>query len=158
MKTRILTTLLLALAISYNSTAQTHKKTHKKTAKKEVTKKHVAPEDKKPMDTFKDPLWAPKGYHSEYHVYFPDYETFYDPHRGYVTRDKDSWVASPSMPLFLSNKELNKQPRIQILKDISLDMRPELNYPRYMKMYPADPNGRVILAPVPKAAGQSGTP
>ncbi len=158
MKTRILTTLFLALAISFNCAAQNHKRTHKKTIKKEAVKKQVAPEDRKPMETFKTPEWAPKDYHSEYHVYFPDYETFYDPHRGYVVKDKDSWVASPSMPLFLSNKELHKPARIQILKDISLDMRPELNYPRYMKMYPADPNGKVILAPVPKPAGQSGTP
>lgn len=156
---RILTTLLLALAISFNSTAQTHKRPHKKTVTKEVHKeREVAPEDKKPMETFKDPEWAPKEYHSEYHVYFPDYEMFYDPHRGYISRVNDKWVVRQSMPLFLTNKELNKPPRIQILKDISLDMRPELNYPRYMKLYPADPNGRVILAPVPKPAGQSGTP
>ena len=144
MRTRIITTLLLAILMSYQCAAQSDNK-------------KVPPEDKAPIETFKDPVWAPKGYHSQYHVYFPDYQTFYDPHRGYVTRVENSWVVSSSMPLFLSGKDLTKT-RIQILEDITLDMRPELNYPRYMKMYPASPGMEPVLVPVPKPAGQSGTP
>lgn len=151
---KYLLTILLITLLPYFSAAQTNRKrTHQKNVKvKETT---VAPEDQKPVNTFKNPRWAPAGYKSQYHVYFPDYETFYDPGRGYVTRDKDSWIASPSMPLFLNNADL-KTTRIQILEDIGLDSRPELSYPRYMKMYPADPSKKPILTPVPKNAGQSG--
>src|SRR4051812_15632364 len=133
MKTRIIPALLIAVLFSYPSDAQTRKKaghTTKKESPARPAVKAIAPEDKRPINTFKDPVWAPKGYHSQHHVYFPDYETFYDPRRGYIVKDKNSWVASPSMPLFLSNKDLAKE-RVMILEDLSLDLRPEESYPRY---------------------------
>lgn len=155
----IIAATLLSL-LPFSISAQTKKTGHKTTKKVTQTKapvKAVAPEDAKPVKTFKDPTWSPRGYHSQYHVYFPDYEMFYDPHRGYVYREKGSWVASPSMPLYLSNKDLSKE-RVQILEDLSLDLRPEESYPRYMKMYPANPNNKVILAPVPSSTGGPGRP
>ena len=157
MITRNMVAVILLAMLPFSSIAQTKKKGGNKTTTKKAAVKTVAPEDRKPMNTFKDPAWAPKGYHSQYHVYFPDYETFYDPHRGYIVKDKNSWVASPSMPLFLSNKDLAKE-RVMILEDLSLDLRPEESYPRYMKMYPANPNDKVILAPVPTSTGGPGRP
>lgn len=117
--------------------------------------REVAPEHREPVKTFKDPQWAPAGYHSEYHVYFPDHQAFYDPRRGYIVNDNGKWVVIPTMPLFLEQSQLSKT-RIQILKDLSLDTRPELSYPRYMKMYPAAPSREPIMVPVPKATGQPG--
>lgn len=161
MTTRNIIVMILLSILPFSSIAQTKKKTGHKTEKKETPvstpAKKVEREDAKPVKTFSDPKWAPKGYHSQYHVYFPDYEMFYDPHRGYVYRDNNSWVASPSMPLYLSNKDISKE-RVMILEDLSLDLRPEESYPRYMKMYPADPNKKVILVPVPNSAGGPGRP
>ena len=109
----------------------------------------------KPMQTFKKEAWMPTDYKYDHPIYFPDYYTFYDPQRGYVVWEKDSWIARPSMPLFLKSSDL-KKPRIQILEDIGINKRPELDYPRYMKMYPALPGERDVIAPVPKPAGQPG--
>ena len=142
--------MLFVALLPFSTSAQDQNK-----KRKHVKNIEVAPENKKPMETFKNPAWAPAGYKSQYHVYFPDYDAFYDPNRGYIIKEKDTWTATPSMPLFLSNEELPRT-RIQILEDLSLDMRPEQNYPRYMKMYPRDPKGKVILTPVPNSAGRPG--
>ena len=95
------------------------------------------------------PAWAPAhGYDATAHVYFPDYYTFYDPKRGgYVYWENGKWTFSPATPPFLEKADLGKS-RVKILKGISLDLFPELNYPYYMKMYPPDPNGNTLV-PVP---------
>ncbi|HYD22550.1 MAG TPA: hypothetical protein VEB40_13805 [Flavipsychrobacter sp.] len=146
MRLKLIAFVVFSLCFSLSAEAQKQKK---------KSKAPKAGAVEKPVNTFKKPSWAPTGYSADHHVYFPDYYTFYDPRRGYVTWEKDSWVASPTMPLFLSNEDLSKA-RIQILNDISIDKRPELSYPRYMKMYPARPGSKEILAPVPAPAGQPG--
>ena len=82
-------------------------------------------------------------------LYFPDYYAFYDPKRGYVFWDlkAQTWTSSRELPKFMSEVDMSKT-RIQILKGLSLDLYPELNYPRYMKLYPAQQNDPKV--PVPK--------
>jgi hypothetical protein len=154
MATNNIITILLLSLLPMTGMAQKHnKQKHKKHLPAAAT---AAPgTEHKPMKTFKDPEWAPVGYHSEKHIYFPDYYTFYDPHRGYITWEKDTWVARPTMPLFLENKDIRKE-RVQILEDISLDLYPEQNYPRYMKMYPASPGAPDMMIPVPNSTGRPG--
>ncbi len=97
------------------------------------------------------PEWAgAQNYDAKAHVYFPDYYTFYDPARGgYLYWDKDNFTFSPNKPPFLEKVDLAKS-RIQILKGLSLDLHPERNYPRYMKLYPANNQGNAnVPVPIP---------
>jgi len=99
----------------------------------------------------KVPSWADgQNYDASAHVYFPDYYTFYDPARGgYLYWDNNNFSFSPNVPSFLEKVDLSKS-RIKILKGLSLDLHPELNYPYYMKLYPADGNGNLnVPVPVP---------
>jgi hypothetical protein len=107
--------------------------TSKKKGKKAPARKSVVKAKKTP------PSWAPaKGYKATEPVYFPDYHAFYDPKRGYVywNQSASTWTTSPQPPKFMSSVDMSKT-RIQILKDLSLDLHPEANYPNYMKLYPA---------------------
>ena len=97
------------------------------------------------------PEWAAAhNYDAKAHVYFPDYYTFYDPARGgYLYWDKNNFTFSPNKPSFLEKVDLAKS-RIQILKGLSLDLHPERNYPRYMKLYPANNQGNAnVPVPIP---------
>jgi len=98
------------------------------------------------------PTWASAhNYTGNAHAYFPDYYTFYDANRGgYVFWDHDKWSFTPTMPPYLQNKDLAKS-RVQILKGLSLDLQPQQNYPRYMKLYPPVP-GAPTDVPVPTPA------
>jgi len=100
--------------------------------------------------TTSSPSWAKaKGYNMDAHVYFPDYYSFYDPNRGgYVFWNNNKWTFTPAIPPYMSKVDLSKS-RVQILKGLSLDLHPELDYPRYMKLYPADPNSNAADVPVP---------
>jgi hypothetical protein len=154
MKARILAAFLI-LMLPFAADSQSKKKSASQAKKKTVA---PAGTEQRPMKTFKQqPAWAPKDYHSDRHIYFPDYHTFYDPNRGYVSWQNNDWVASPVMPLYMKEADL-RNTQIQILEDLSIDKRPELSYPRYMKMYPAGPGSKELLVPVPKPAGQPGTP
>ena len=104
----------------------------------------------------KVPSWAKaQNYDASAHVYFPDYYTFYDPARGgYLYWDKNNFSFSPEVPSFLEKADLSKA-RIKILKGLSLDLHPEMNYPYYMQLYPADGNGNVN-APVPIPGNPAG--
>lgn len=83
------------------------------------------------------------------HVYFPDYFAFYDAGRqGFVYWAQNKWVFSPTVPLYLQKIDLSKS-RIKILDGLSLDLHPEINYPNYMKLYPADPKSEPLNVPVP---------
>jgi len=97
------------------------------------------------------PEWsAAHGYLGKEHVYFPDYYSFYDPKRGgYVYWQDNRWAFSTSVPPTMIKINLTKT-RIQLLKGLSLDLYPELNYPNYIKLYPPAPNGNVsVPAPPP---------
>lgn len=98
------------------------------------------------------PTWAAShNYMGDAHVYFPDYYTFYDANRGgYVFWDNNKWTFTPTLPPYLQNKDLSKS-RVQILKGLSLDFQPQLNYPHYMKLYPPVP-GAGTDVPVPAPA------
>jgi hypothetical protein len=102
------------------------------------------------------PDWAPAlHYDATAHAYFPDYYTFYDAGRGgYVYWENGTWTFSPAVPPYLKKVDLRKS-RIKILKELSLDLHPELNYPYYMKMYPPDPNGNTLV-PVPIPGNPAG--
>ena len=95
------------------------------------------------------PPWAAAhNYDATSHVYFPDLYMFYDPNRGgYVYWEKGTWSFTPTMPPYMANIDLSHS-RIQILKGLSLDLHPELDYPYYMQQYPADPNNNTMV-PVP---------
>jgi hypothetical protein len=95
------------------------------------------------------PPWAEaQHYNATQHAYFPDYYTFYDPARGgYLYWDKNNYTFSPTIPPFMEKANLAKT-RVKILEGLSLDLHPELNYPYYMNLYPADPNGNTLV-PVP---------
>lgn len=95
------------------------------------------------------PAWAAAhSYDASAHAYFPDYYTYYDPKRkGYVYWDKGKYVFTPALPPFMEKVDMSRT-RVKILKGLSLDLHPELNYPYYMQLYPPDPNNH-ILVPVP---------
>lgn len=43
--------------------------------------------------------YAPKFYNRNEYVYFPGYQTYYDPYRRvYIYRERDRWVPTPIMP------------------------------------------------------------
>lgn len=94
------------------------------------------------------PPWASAhNYDATAHVYFPDYYTYYDPKRGgYVFWEHGNWSFSPSIPPYLEKVDLSKS-RIQILKGLSLDLHPELDYPHYMKLYPAEHDYDMVPVP-----------
>jgi len=127
--------LALMLLLSFSSIAQQIKHTHHK-------RHHIV---------HRLPPWAPAhNYTGESHVYFPDYYTFYDANRGgYVFWEDNKWTFTPTLPPYLQNKDLKKS-RVQILKGLSLDMQPQLNYPNYMKLYPPVPGaGTDVPVPAP---------
>jgi len=111
--------------------------------------------NQKATDPTSLPSWAAAhNYDATAHVYFPDYYTFYDPRRGgYVFWQNGKYTFSPSMPPFLEKADLTKS-RVKILKGISLDLHPEQDYPRYMKLYPPDDNGNSkVPVPIPGNPG-----
>lgn len=133
--------VLLVSLFSFTSNAQDN--TGKTTKSKHKTKKTGK--------AVTVPPWAAAhNYDATTHVYFPDYYTYYDPNRGgYVYWDKGKWDFSPSVPSYLEKVDLSKS-RIQILKGLSLDKYPELNYPYYMEMYPPNPdNNSMVPVPIP---------
>jgi hypothetical protein len=98
----------------------------------------------------KVPEWAAAhNYDATAYVYFPDYYTFYDPARGgYVFWENGKWSFTPSVPAYLEKVDLGKS-RIQILKGLSLDLHPQLDYPHYMKLYPAEHPNNMVPVPIP---------
>ncbi|HRO42839.1 MAG TPA: hypothetical protein PL009_08395 [Flavipsychrobacter sp.] len=89
-----------------------------------------------------------KSFHSSKPVYFPDYYAFYDPARGYVfwNETTHTWNESQQPPKFMMNIDMSKT-RIQLIEGLHLDLRPEQNYPNYMKLYPARENDPKIPVP-----------
>lgn len=96
------------------------------------------------------PGWASAHkYDATTHIYFPDYYVYYDPARGgYIFWDTGKWNFSPAVPPFLEKVDLSSS-RVQILKGLSLDLHPELNYPYYMKLYPAEHSNNLVPVPPP---------
>ncbi len=146
MNNRILLVLMICIlpfcGHAQDNTAKHTKHKHKATHK--TAKATVAP-----------PWAAAHNYDATAHVYFPDYYTFYDPNRGgYVYWSGGQYVFTPAMPPVMEKADMGKA-RIQILKGISLDLHPELNYPYYMKQYPADNNGNTMV-PVPTQGNPAG--
>lgn len=145
MKRTILFVLLICL-IPYFGLAQDAPAKHTKHKKKahKTEKTIVAP-----------PWAAAHKYDATAHVYFPDYYTYYDPNRGgYIFWNDGKYTFTPSLPPFLEKVDLSSS-RIQILKGLSLDLHPELNYPYYMKQYPADNNNNTMV-PVPVPGNPAG--
>ena len=135
-------TISLLMMLSITCFAQ-GKKHHKKTAKV-----------KKEMVTEMPGWFTAHGKAQPAHVYFPDYYAFYDANRqGFVFWAHNKWEFSPSVPPYLEKVDLSKS-RIQLLKGLSLDLHPELNYPNYMKLYPAQPTGQPLEVPVPNITHQ----
>jgi len=82
------------------------------------------------------------------YVYFPDFYAFYDPQRGYVfwNAETKTWKTSQEPPKFMIKNDQSNV-RIQILEGLHLDLRPEQNYPNYMKLYPARENDPKVPVP-----------
>jgi len=134
--------LLPFFSQAQDSASQSAKHKHKKTHK--TAKAAVVP-----------PWAAAHNYDATAHVYFPDYYTFYDPNRGgYVYWSNGKYTFTPALPPFLEKVDMSKS-RIQILKGLSLDLQPELNYPYYMQQYPAD-NSNNTMVPVPIPGNPAG--
>ncbi len=93
------------------------------------------------------PAWAPAhGYRAKNHVYFRDYQTFYDPYReGYVYRRNNKWVFSRSVPTFLVGVNLGNA-RMNLITDIPVNRRPEQYYSRYANRYPRDSRIQVNIS------------
>ena len=85
------------------------------------------------------PSWAKAHrYTAKRHVYFRDYNVFYDARRqGYVYLHKNKWRFSKAVPSYLIGVDLNRA-RIQVLNDLAYTSRPELYHSRYAKRYPRD--------------------
>lgn len=132
MKLNRLITVALLCALPLGSFAQTKHKKHHHKAKTAAT-------DRIP-GTFKNDqaVWMKSSnYKGQEHVYFPDYYTFYDPKRGgYMFWENGKWSFTPTMPPYMQQMDMSKD-RVQVLKGLSLDLHPELDYPSYMKLYPA---------------------
>lgn len=90
------------------------------------------------------PAWAVRhDYYADHHVYFRDYDTFYDPYRGgYVYRYANDWRFSRDIPTFLASVDLGRA-RVQIMADIPLTKRPEQYYDSYRSRYPRNPRVQV---------------
>ena len=82
------------------------------------------------------PAWAgPHKYEGKRHVYFQDYNTFYDPYRdGYVYLDRGRWTFSAKVPAFMINVNLGRA-NIRILQDIPINRHPEDFYNDYDRSY-----------------------
>lgn len=85
------------------------------------------------------PSWAnAQRYTAKKHVYFRDYNVFYDARRqGYVYLHKNKWRFSKGVPSYLRGVNLNRA-RIQVLNDVAYTSRPEQYHSRYEKRYPRD--------------------
>lgn len=77
------------------------------------------------------PAWGKRhNYHGDRHVYFKEYNTYYDPRRaGYVYLDGGRWAFSASVPTFLLNVDLGRA-QIQFIQDVPLTRRPEVYHRR----------------------------
>ena len=141
---RTLLTLLLACTTPFLVLAQDAPVKHKSHKHKTTTKPQQV----------KAPQWAAAhNYDATSHVYFPDYYTFYDPNRGgYVYWDKGTWVVTPAVPPYMEKVDLSHS-RIQILKGLSLDLHPELDYPHYMELYPPVNGNNMVPVPIPGNPG-----
>lgn len=135
MKLRYFVIAILIILIPVLCYSQGHGK-HKSHKAKHSKVKHMSPG------------WGKKhGYQNNYHVYFPDYYTFYDPARGYVYWNNNYWVTSQSLPSFLTSVDLGRA-RIQILTNEPLSAHPEVRYHTYIGQYPARNIG--ISIPIPR--------
>ena len=133
--------LIFFCVISFSSIAQdtatVHKHKHKSKTKAKTAK----------IDKPLPPWAAAHNYDATEHVYFPDYYTFYDAGRGgYVFWKDTGWSFTPAMPPYMEKVDLSKE-RVQILKGLSLDLQPQLNYPNYMEQYPAQPGYNKVPVP-----------
>jgi len=98
------------------------------------------------------PGWAnAHRYNARHHVYFRDYNAFYDPNRGgYIYWYNNAWIFSPTVPLFMAGVNLNRA-RIQVINDVPFDARPEIYYDRYARRYPRNVNIQINI-PLPPHA------
>lgn len=135
-KTRYIFTLMLLILFPLINEAQSSKK------------KPIKIKAKKTQITTEKPKLTWDKYNGTGTVYFPDYYAFYDPERGYIfwNVNNNKWTTSSKPPTFMSKVNMSRT-RIQILKDLSLDLHPETNYPNYMKLYPAQINDPLVPVP-----------
>jgi hypothetical protein len=81
--------------------------------------------------------WAtPHHYNYNSHVYFPDYQVFYDPYQGgYEYMNGNRWAFSENLPAFLANVDLGGA-RIQVMSGVPLSTHPRTYYNTYYRRYP----------------------
>lgn len=89
--------------------------------------------------------WArPHRYEYAHHVYFPDYEMFYDPYRdGYVYRMRNGWRFSRSVPSVYARVNFGRA-RMQVIRNIPVYREPV--YQEYVRRYPRNPNVDIHLS------------
>ena len=139
--------ILMALTIPVLGFGQS--KTGHKKQKSKAAHKTVAHKTAKATETPR--LVAPATkYDASSDIYFPKYYTYYDAGRGgYVSGDSSDARFTPAAQPFLQKVNMGKM-RLRLFKGLSLDLHPELNFPHYIKQYPADPHDNVMVAaPIP---------
>lgn len=82
--------------------------------------------------------WAARRHYAyAQHVYFPDYQTFYDARRrGYTYRHGGRWIFTQSMPSFLVGVNWSNA-RLEYMNNVPLDVYPQTYYDTYSSRYPA---------------------
>ncbi|WP_134088060.1 hypothetical protein [Olivibacter sp. XZL3] len=128
---------------AYRNRARDHGNRYKKNPK--YAKKQIKYHQKHYSHCY--PKWASAHrYRAKHHVYFRDYCTFYDPHRGgYVYWSSNRWVFSRSVPAFLAHVDLGRA-RIQLMANVPLDRHPEYYYKEYVHAYPRSTNIQINLS------------
>jgi hypothetical protein len=83
------------------------------------------------------PPWAlAQHYTGSERAYLADYYVYYDCKRGgYVYLNGNSWSFSPAVTPYLQYVNVRNS-RLKLTNGLSIEMKPELSYPRYMKWYP----------------------
>jgi hypothetical protein len=144
MKLKIILVWLIALFIAADSYGQVKVSDGGRKVKDKATGEKTKLKAAEP----EPPAWsAAQNYRSDQVVYFPDYYIFYDPDRGYVYWENDTWISSRTLPDFLAAADLGTA-RIERLTDVKPDVHAEMNYVEYMKRYPAEPVDITVPVPV----------
>lgn len=119
---KLIIVLLILPLLGYTQKGNPHKsKTHKQQINKDYkVKKHYpsnkvvvyrAPKIKKKGP----PSWAPANGYRHRHIYFPEYQCYYDTYTGmYIYRKGTIWVNSIYMPAFIVNIRTTRKVELNI--------------------------------------------
>jgi hypothetical protein len=79
---------------------------------------------------------------------FPEKYVYYDEKRGgYVYWENGTWFLRPSVAPYMEKVDMSKE-RLRVSKGLTINLKPELGYPRYVKMYPAIHQNNLVAVPL----------